>query len=262
MSTFKTKKSLGQNFLIDDSVIEAIADAAACGGDTVLEIGPGLGVVTEALAERAKKVIAVEIDDDLIPVLRTRLFAHPNVEIVHSDIIKTDINALLKDAQNGRKIVGNLPYYITTPILMKLIEDDVKCDAIVVMVQKEVAEKIMAAPGTPSYGVLGAILQYFCDVQTVADAPSDCFDPQPKVDSRVIKLTPKRSFADSADYIAFVKTAFTQRRKTVANGLAGCMGLTKEQIQNVLSALGHPATLRAETLSAEQLEELRKALLL
>ena len=260
MSTFKTKKQLGQNFLNDSFVIEAIADAAAGAGDTVLEIGPGLGVVTEQLAQRAEKVWAVEIDDDLIPILRTRLFAHKNVEIIHSDIIKTDINKILEGAPNSRKIVGNLPYYITTPILMKLIEDNVNCDAIVVMVQKEVAQKIMAAPGSSDYGVLGSILQYYCSVETVIEAPSECFDPRPKVDSEVIKLTPKRSFADSEKYTAFVKACFTQRRKTAANGLAGYKGLTKEDVSAALASLGHPASLRAETLSPEQFEELRKEL--
>lgn len=253
--SFRAKKSLGQNFLVDDFVIEEIAASAAQEpSDTVLEIGPGRGALTAALAERCASLTAVELDADLIPALRTQFILHPNVSIVEGDILKTDINALLAGAPAARSIVGNLPYYITMPVLMKFIEEDVKADRITVMVQKEVAEKISAAPGDAAYGVLAVILQHFFSIEPVAEAPADCFRPRPKVDSAVIRLVsrPERS-ADSPEakdsYCSLVKAAFNQRRKTLANSLSGFRGKGKEDWLRIIEDLDLPSDIRPERLS-------------
>jgi len=253
--SFKAKKALGQNFLVDEFVIEDIAEAAAADpADTVLEIGPGRGALTAALAERCASLIAVELDSDLIPALRTQFILHPNVSIVEGDILKTDINALLGSAPAARSIVGNLPYYITTPVLMKFIEEDVKADRITVMVQKEVADKISASPGGSAYGVLAVILQHFFEISRVTEAPADCFRPRPKVDSSVIMLLPRSERAadspeDKSAYCSLVKAAFSQRRKTLANSLSGFRGKGKEDWLRIIEKLGLPADIRPERLS-------------
>ncbi|MBR4151012.1 MAG: ribosomal RNA small subunit methyltransferase A [Firmicutes bacterium] len=261
---YKAKKALGQNFLIDDDVIEAIAKAAVQDpADTVLEIGPGRGALTSALCERAAAVKAVELDTDLIPVLRTQFILHPNVEIINADILRTDINALLAGSAGARSVVGNLPYYITTPVLMKFIEEDVVCDRITVMVQKEVAEKISAAPDSAPYGVLGVILQHFFSIEPVIEAPADCFRPRPKVDSAVIQLIPRAErAADTSEsklaYCSFVKAAFVQRRKTLANSLAGYAGRSKEDWLRAIEALGLSADVRPERLSPLEFAALKE----
>ena len=274
----QANKSLGQNFLKDEAVVEAIAKAAVAGPeDEVLEIGPGLGILTEALAVHAARVTAVEIDSRLIPILRTRLFGFKNVTLVNEDFLKLDINELLSESDRPLRIVGNLPYYITTPILMKLLEDGVDAASVTVMVQKEVAEKIMAAPGSKVYGVLAAILQYFYDVRLVIEAPAACFDPRPKVDSAVIQLVPRFCSAALGDrpgdalplrlsssarfrYISLVKAAFSQRRKTLPNSLAGYLGKNKEQWASLLRSAGIDPGLRAEALSPGAFESILGAL--
>ncbi len=299
----RANKSLGQNFLKDENIVRAIAEAAVPGPeDEVLEIGPGLGSLTEALADRAAHVTAVEIDSRLIPILRTKLFRYQNVTLLEGDFLKLDVAALGIPRSGPLRIVGNLPYYITTPILMKILEAGVPAASVTVMVQKEVAEKIMAAPSDRNYGVLAVILQAFYEISLVTDAPAVCFDPRPKVDSAVIQLVPRaqtrggssaawpmlREEADGAcsckaendpasrcgadteeapdslrgcpvgltissprrfAYIALVKAAFSQRRKTLPNSLAGYLGRSKDQWAELLQKAGIDPGLRAEALS-------------
>ncbi len=260
-SGFKTKKSLGQNFLKDMSVIESIADATGCGPkDTVVEIGPGLGVLTDALSERAGKVIAVELDDRLIPILRTKFALRSNVEIVHSDILKYDWTEV--SSQGSLRIAGNLPYYITTPILLGILEKKVPAKNITVMVQKEVADRIVASPGGKDYGVLSISLQYYGNVRKVLDVPAACFDPRPKVDSAVIVLELKDERAlegdDERKFFRLVKQAFSQRRKTLLNSLTGFDGMSKQEVEAKLSKAGIDPGRRAETLTGEEYIHLSK----
>ena len=190
---FKLSKSLGQNFLTDKNIIDRIVESAEIGpDDLVIEIGPGIGVITREASEAAKKVIAVEIDKNLIPILEETLGDCDNVEIINRDILKTDVNELIRNCKecfSGVKIIGNLPYYITTPIIMKLLEDEVKADSITIMMQKEVADRIKAMPGTKAYGALSVAVQYYCTVEAVVNVPKDVFVPQPKVDSTVLRLS-------------------------------------------------------------------------
>lgn len=259
-SGFKTKKSLGQNFLNDPGVIEEIADACGAGPeDTVVEIGPGLGVLTDALSERAGRVIAVELDDRLIPILRTKFALHPNVEIVHEDILKFDWSSI--GPAGSLRIVGNLPYYITTPILLGILEKDVPAKNITVMVQKEVADRIVAKPGGKDFGVLSVSLQYYAECRKVINVPAECFDPAPKVDSAVVvlELKSQRALDPGGEEKLFrlVKTAFSQRRKTLLNSLSG-LGFEKEKIQELLINNGIDPSRRAETLSVEEYIKLSK----
>ncbi len=257
-SGFRTKKSLGQNFLKDAEVIEKIAKAACSGKeDTVVEIGPGLGALTEALSERAGKVIAVELDKRLIPILRASFALKENVEIVQGDILKYDWSEAVSAAEGGfLRIAGNLPYYITTPILLGILEKDVPAKSITVMVQKEVADRIVAKPGGKDFGVLSVSLQYYAEVRKVLDVPARCFDPRPKVDSAVVvlELRDKRALEKSEEdtFFRLVKQAFSQRRKTLANSLAGYKGLGKEETEALLSKLGIDPKRRAETLSVDE----------
>ena len=257
---FKAKKSLGQNFLTDETVIDAIAEAAVQSSeDWVLEIGPGHGAITGAVAERAERLICVELDSDLIPALRTQFILHPNVEIVEADILKTDINALLKDAPAARSVVGNLPYYITTPVLMKFIEEDVKADRMTVMVQKEVAERIAEGPGSKTYGILSVLLQAWYDIEYLFTVGSGCFAPPPKVESAVIRLRRNSRTELGCDEKLFktvVKTAFGQRRKMMRNPLkplarakADRESWSEEQLADFLAR--EIFTLRPEKLSVE-----------
>ena len=261
-SGFKAKKSLGQNFLKDDAVIEAIADAAGCGpDDTAVEIGPGLGALTDALSERAKRVVAVELDDRLIPVLKAKFALRDNVEIVHEDILKFDWSSL--DPKGGDLyIAGNLPYYITTPILLGIMEKKVPAKRITVMVQKEVADRITAPPGGKDYGVLSVSLQYYAYAKKVIDVPSVCFEPRPKVDSAVVTLDLKEERALDGEgekrFFALVKKAFSQRRKTLSNSLTGLDGKTKEEIEKLLLGNGIDPGRRAETLSLDEYINLSK----
>lgn len=262
---FQTKKSLGQNFISDPGIISEIADAALISKeDTVVEIGPGLGALTEELADRAKRVIAVELDDRLIPILRAKFLTMGNVEIVHQDILEYDWSKALSDPGGELRIVGNLPYYITTPILLGILEKRVPARSITVMVQKEVAERITADPGGRDFGVLSVSLQYYCECEKVLDVPREYFSPVPKVDSAVVRLMLRdRStwpLDDSGEslFFALVKKAFSQRRKTLLNSLEGFRGLDKTHIEEILTKNDILPSQRAETLGVAEYIALSK----
>ena len=245
---FRLSKSLGQNFLTDKNIIDEIIESAQIGPeDLVMEIGPGIGVITMEAAEKAKKVIAVEIDKNLIPILKETLKDYDNVEIINKDILKTDVNGLIdgcKEKFAGVKILGNLPYYITTPIIMKLLEDGVKADSITIMMQKEVADRIKALPGTKAYGALSVAVQYYCTAEAVVNVPKEVFMPQPKVDSTVLM------------FFRCVKAGFGQRRKTLLNSLMGIDNITKDIVRDALEKAGIDPSRRAETLNLEEFAKL------
>lgn len=262
---FHTQKKFGQNFLIDTSVLERIIDSAALTiEDCVLEIGPGIGTMTQYLAERAGSVVAVEIDRTLIPILEETLAAYDNVTVINEDILKVDIQALVEEKNGGRpiKVVANLPYYITTPILMSLLESRVPLKSITVMVQKEVAERMQVGPGTKDYGALSLAVQYYAKPQIVANVPPNCFLPRPNVGSAVIRLDiyeePPVQVTDEKHMFALIRASFNQRRKTLVNGLAnaGELNLTKEEVADALGKMGLPATVRGETLTLAQFARL------
>ncbi len=261
---FKLSKSLGQNFLTDKNIIDKIIEKSMIGKqDLVIEIGPGIGVLTAAAAEEAGKVIAIEIDRNLIPILKETLSEYDNIEVINKDILKTDLKEILEQNKeiNGQKvesvrIVGNLPYYITTPIIMKILEDRVPADSITIMLQKEVADRIKAGPGSKTYGALSVAVQYYCTVSHVANAPKEIFIPQPKVDSTVIRLDIRKErpvlLHSEEAFFAVVKAGFGQRRKTLLNSLTGVYGLTKDQVAAVMITAGIDPIRRAETLSLEE----------
>lgn len=269
---FQLSKSLGQNFLTDGNVVDQIIASAAAGPcDLVIEIGPGVGVLTAAAAETAGKVIAVEIDKNLIPILRETLSDFSNVEIINQDILKTDLGEILAQNEeiNGRprggvKIIGNLPYYITTPIIMKLLEDGTKADSLTIMLQKEVADRILAAPGSKTYGALSVAVQYYSTVHPVAYVPKEVFVPRPKVDSAVIRLELRKEkpvvLLSEAAFFATVRGGFGQRRKTLLNSLTGVLGKTKNDINAILEQVGIDPKRRAETLSIEEFAALSNAI--
>lgn len=261
---FKLSKSLGQNFLTDKNIIDKIIERTMIGKqDLVIEIGPGIGVLTSAAAEEAGKVIAIEIDRKLIPILKETLSEYDNIEIINSDILKTDLKEIIEQNKeiNGQKvenvrILGNLPYYITTPIIMKILEDRVPADSITIMLQKEVADRIKAGPGSKTYGALSVAVQYYCTVTHVVNAPKEIFIPQPKVDSTVIRLDIRKErpvllYSEEA-FFAVVKAGFGQRRKTLLNSLTGVYGLTKDEIAAIMITAGIDPIRRAETLSLEE----------
>ena len=257
------KKRFGQNFLIDARVLERIVDAAdVTKEDTVLEIGPGIGTLTQALADAAGRVVAVEIDRDLIPVLNETLAAYPNAEVVNEDILKYDIAALAAQAGGRLKVVANLPYYITTPIIMRLLEDRIPAQSITVMIQKEVAERMAAGPGSKDYGALSLAVQYYAEPELVANVPPNCFIPRPAVSSVVIRLLlrtePPVRTADPARMFSVIRAAFGQRRKTLVNSLAnaGALHVTKEQVQQALRDLDLEENIRGEALSLSQFARL------
>lgn len=255
---FKFSKSLGQNFLTDKNIIDRIIEGAGVGSDdTVIEIGPGIGVITGEAAKRAKRVIAVEIDKSLIPILEETLGEFNNVTVINEDVLKVDISALTAgENPDNIKIMGNLPYYITTPIIMKLLEEQVKADSITIMMQKEVADRIKAGPGSKAYGALSVAVQYYCNVEKVADVPRGVFVPQPNVDSTVLKLKLKKEKTvkplDEKVFFDCVKAAFSQRRKTLLNSMQTLQGASKELIRNVLEDSGIEPNRRAETLTVEE----------
>ncbi len=265
---FRLKKALGQNFLHDRSVLDAIVEAAVPDGGGALEIGPGFGVLTEALSEKAEKVVAIEIDTQLLPVLSETLAACPNTHIVSGDVLKLNLPALIEEHFGDMpvSVAANLPYYITTPILLALLSQNLPFERIVVMMQKEVADRIMAAPGGKDYGALTVAVQYRCDVSRVCRVPASSFVPPPKVDSEVLCLTkrekPRATPRDEAHFFALVKAVFAQRRKTLVNGLAnaGRFG-AKEEISAAVESMGLSPTVRGETLSIETLSALSDALL-
>ncbi len=258
---FAFQKKFGQNFLIDGHVLEKIINAAGVGKeDMVLEIGPGIGTMTQYLAENAGKVVAVEIDKNLIPILQETLSGYENVTVINEDILKVDIKALAEKYNQGRpiKVVANLPYYITTPIIMGLFESGVPIDNITVMVQKEVADRMQSGPGTKDYGALSLAVQYYAKPYIVANVPPNCFIPRPNVGSAVIRLTrheePPVKVTDPALMFELIRASFNQRRKTLQNGLNNAQNLnfTKEQIGSAIEHMGLPATVRGEALTLEQ----------
>ncbi len=259
---FLFKKGFGQNFLTDADVLMAIADAA--GEEGILEIGPGFGTLTAFLGNKAKKVVSIEIDTTLEPVLKTTLAGFDNITIRFADVMKTDLKELISEEFTGMKlsVAANLPYYVTSPILMKLLEEKLPFESIVVMVQKEVAERIVAKPGTKDYGALTLAVSYYADAEIIATVPAESFVPAPKVDSAVVKMTLLKKppvDAPEKDYFRLVKASFAQRRKTMINALsnAGCYG-GKDDIRSVLESLGYDANLRGETLSMEEFSIIAK----
>ncbi len=262
---FNFQKKFGQNFLINTSILEEIIDAAEITReDFVLEIGPGIGTMTQYLCEAAREVVAVEIDTNLIPILGDTLSAYDNVEVMNADILKVDI-AKLADERNGGKpikVVANLPYYITTPIIMGLFESQVPIDSITIMVQKEVADRMQEGPGSKEYGALSLAVQYYAKPEIVVNVPPSCFMPQPKVGSAVIRLTRHENPPVDVDneklMFQVIRASFNQRRKTLANGLNnfGSFSLGKEEIQKSIEELGVPVNIRGEALSLEQFAKL------
>ena len=262
---FRFQKRFGQNFLIDDHVIRKILLAADISKeDTVVEIGPGIGTLTQYLAEAAGRVYAVEIDEKLLPILAETLSSYENVTVINQDILKTDIRELIGDAETC-KIVANLPYYITTPIIMALLEGGVPAESITVMVQKEVADRMAAAPGTKDYGALSLAVQYRAKPRIACIAPAGAFLPPPKVDSAVVHLScyerPPVETKDENMFFSLIRAAFAQRRKTLANALSGAawLGLSKEQAAAAIEAAALPANVRGERLSLEDFARLTDA---
>ncbi len=262
---FNFQKKFGQNFLIDTHVLEKIIEAAGVTKDDfVLEIGPGIGTMTQYLCENARAVAAVEIDKNLIPILADTLSAYDNVEVINEDILKVDINRLAQEKNGGKpiKVVANLPYYITTPIIMGLFESHVPIDSITIMVQKEVADRMQVGPGTKDYGALSLAVQYYAKPEIVANVPPNCFMPRPNVGSAVIRLTRHAEVPvqveDEKLMFKLIRASFNQRRKTLANGLnnAPDIHLSKEIIQESIEELGVPVTIRGEALTLEQFAEL------
>ena len=268
---FNFQKKFGQNFLIDTRVLERIIESAEITkDDCVLEIGPGIGTMTQYLAEAAREVIAVEIDKNLIPILQNDTLAeYDNVTIINDDILKVDINKIVQEKNNGKpiKVVANLPYYITTPIIMGLFESHVPLQSITIMVQKEVADRMQEGPGSKEYGALSLAVQYYAKPEIVANVPPNCFIPRPNVGSAVIRLTrhenPPVKVQDEAHMFALIRASFNQRRKTLVNGLtnAGNLRVSKEMVLDALEKLGLPATIRGEALSLEQFGELSNIIL-
>lgn len=262
---FNFQKKFGQNFLIDTHVLDKIIDASGVTEDDfVLEIGPGIGTMTQYLCERAREVVAVEIDKNLIPILSDTLKNYSNVTVINEDILKLDICKLAEEKNQGEpiKVVANLPYYITTPIIMGLFESHVPIDSITIMVQKEVAERMQEKPGSKEYGALSLAVQYYAKPEIVANVPPNCFMPRPNVGSAVIRLTrhekPPVKVEDEKLMFRIIRASFNQRRKTLANGLNNSLEihLPKEVIQESIVSLGVPENIRGEALSLEQFAEL------
>lgn len=260
---FQLSKSLGQNFITDKSVIEKIVSGSDVGeNDLVIEIGPGIGVLTAEAAESAAKVVAIEIDKKLIPILAETLQEYDNIRVINQDILKTDINEIIDEERaagsftGGVKIMGNLPYYITTPIIMGILEKGVCADSITIMMQKEVADRIKAAPGGKIYGAISVAVQYYCEVEQIATVPKEVFVPRPKVDSAVLKLDIRKErpveLVDEKAFFACIKAGFGQRRKTLLNSLTGVNGLGKEEIKGILENAGVDPVRRAETLDIKE----------
>ena len=268
---FSFQKKFGQNFLIDTHVLDKIIRAAnITKDDMVLEIGPGIGTMTQYLCESARKVVAVEIDKNLIPILENdTLKEYDNVRVINEDILKLDINKLVEEENDGKpiKVVANLPYYITTPIIMGLFESHVPIESITIMVQKEVADRMQVGPGTKDYGALSLAVQYYAEPEIVTFVPANCFMPRPNVGSAVIRLTrydnPPVDVKDEKFMFALIRASFNQRRKTLVNGLTNASNLkvTKEQILGALEEMNLSATIRGEALTLEQFATLANLLL-
>ena len=265
---FVFQKRFGQNFLIDTHVLERIIEASEITKDDfVLEIGPGIGTMTQYLAEAAREVTAVEIDDALIPILKDTLKEWDNVTVLHGDILKTDIRKIADEKNQGRpiKVVANLPYYITTPIIMGLFESHVPVDSITVMVQKEVADRMQTGPGSKDYGALSLAVQYYAEPKIVANVPPNCFMPRPKVGSAVIRLTrhqnPPVTTLDEKLMFRLIRASFNQRRKTLSNSLKNSQELpySKEEVETAITECGLPLNIRGEALTLEQFARLSDA---
>lgn len=267
---FSFQKKFGQNFLIDENVVEKIVrDAGVTKDDFVLEIGPGIGTMTQILCENAREVVAVEIDDKLIPILtEDTLSWYDNVTVIHEDILKLDIVKLANERNGGKpiKVVANLPYYITTPIIMGLFESHVPLDSITIMVQKEVADRMQVGPGTKDYGALSLAVQYYAKPQILLNVPASCFMPRPNVDSAVIQLTryekPPVEVADEHLMFGLIRASFNQRRKTMTNSVGNSpeLSVSKEQMAAALEKCGLSATVRGEALPLAQFAELANVL--
>lgn len=257
---FRFQKKFGQNFLIDPHVLDKIVAAAEISPeDFVIEIGPGIGTLTQYLAYQAREVCAVEIDSNLLPILEDTLSDWDNVTVIHQDILKLDLAALVKEKNQGRpaKIVANLPYYITTPIIMGLFENHVPLESLTVMVQKEVASRMQAGPGSKDYGALSLAVQYYAEPYLAANVPQNCFMPRPQVGSAVIRLTARKNrlqVRDEGLMFRLIRASFNQRRKTLLNGLRNSEDLpySKEELEKALERCGLPATIRGETLTLEE----------
>lgn len=267
---FSFQKKFGQNFLIDTHILEKIVAASGITKeDCVLEIGPGIGTMTQYLAENAREVIAVEIDKALIPILHDTLSAYDNVTIINEDILKVDVNRIAKERNNGNsiKVVANLPYYITTPIVMGLFESNVSLESITIMVQKEVADRMQVGPGTKDYGALSLAVQYYAKPEVMLQVPPTCFMPRPNVGSSVIKLTrydkPPVEVFDENYMFSLIRASFNQRRKTLVNGLTNAANLKvrKEDVVRALEEMDLPPTIRGEALTLEQFARLCNLLL-
>ncbi len=262
---FMFQKRFGQNFLIDGNVVEKIVrEAGVIKDDFVLEIGPGIGTMTQLLCENAREVAAVEIDTNLIPILKETLAPYDNVTVINEDILKVDIPALAQEKNGGRpiKVVANLPYYITTPIIMGLFESHVPIDSITIMVQREVADRMQVGPGTKDYGALSLAVQYYAKPEIVLNVPPTCFMPRPNVGSAVIRLKKHETCpvqVDDAEFMfRLIRASFNQRRKTLANGLSNSSELTisKEKIAEAIESLGVSPSIRGEALTLEQFAQL------
>lgn len=262
---FVFQKKYGQNFLIDTHVLDKIVAAAQIGPDDfVVEIGPGIGTLTQYLAYAAREVCAVEIDKNLIPILRDTLKDYDNVTVLNEDILKVDLNRLAREKNQGRpiKVVANLPYYITTPIIMGLFENHVPLESMTVMVQKEVAERMQTGPGTKEYGALSLAVQYYAEPYIAANVPPNCFMPRPKVGSAVIRLTRHDMLPvevkDEKLMFSVIRASFNQRRKTLVNGLknSDVLSFSKEEIERAVTACGFSLTVRGETLSLSDFAKL------
>ena len=266
--SFAFQKKFGQNFLIDSNILESIVSAAdITKDDFVLEIGPGIGTMTQYLCEAAHQVVAVEIDKMLIPILKDTLSEYDNVEVINQDVLKLDIKALAQEKNNGKpiKVVANLPYYITTPIIMGLFESKVPIESITIMVQKEVADRMQTGPGSKDYGALSLAVQYYADAKVQLNVSASCFMPRPNVDSAVIKLTAhEKPVVDVDETLMFkvIRASFNQRRKTLVNGLKNSSELdyTKEEIVQAIKAIGKEENIRGEKLTLEEFAALSNSL--
>ena len=267
---FSIQKKYGQNFLIDEHVLnKIIAAAELTEDDYVIEIGPGIGTMTERMAPECRHVTAIEIDKELIPILSETLSGFDNVDIINEDVLKVDLNKLIAERNDNKpvKVVANLPYYITTPIIMSLLENKIPIDTITVMVQKEVADRMMVGPGTKDYGALSLAVQYYAKPYIVANVPMNCFIPRPNVASAVIRLTchkePPVTVKDENLMFNLIRASFNQRRKTLINGISNFSGLsyTKEQVAMALNSIGLSENIRGEALDLEKFAKLSDALL-
>ena len=266
---FNFQKKFGQNFLIDTHVLDKIIrESGVTKDDLVIEIGPGIGTMTQYLCENAREVVAIEIDKNLIPILEDTLSAYNNVTVINEDVLKVDIKKLAEEKNGGKpvKVVANLPYYITTPIIMGLFESHVPIDSITIMVQKEVADRMQEGPGSKEYGALSLAVQYYAKPEIVANVPPNCFMPRPNVGSAVIRLTryenPPVEVNDEKYMFALIRASFNQRRKTLINGLlnAGNLNITKEDVLQALETMQLSPTIRGEALTLEQFATLSNLL--